>query len=478
MIYLKSSVGIEIRNNDLVVSCLRSNFSAGVFTNYKRVADYKSREREEVRLELDRYFKAHRLARENIVLGIPRSDVLIRNLDLPIEVRDNLKQVIQYQVQSFAPSEEEKFYYDYAVMGSQQEEKRLDVLLVMIPKAVLDAHMETINGLGIHPAAVTVGSIALVNLFFQTRPDAGAKLFLLADLKAGGGIELLIVRKGILIYTREAARPEGLGWKGALLKEMELALSKIRLDPEEAVERIVLAGEESEIVQRELKEQLEDCELIGSNIKYEMPLENRAHLQEGAISLGLASAGMVRRPVFAMNLLPPDRRFRQSRWALVPTVLLGLILVLVLAGFAFRPVVQEKMVVRKLDEEISALKPRVGRVQHLIGQVRTLEKQVGYIEGLLRCGDMNLEVLQELTTILPSDTYLVQYSNREGTINLVGLSASADALIPRLERSPFIKDVQQRGAIFRDAQSGKDRFNFETKVEGTTCKSQAETRRF
>jgi len=41
-----------------------------------------------------------------IVLGIPRGDVLLKQMELPAEVADNLKQAIQYQVQSFEPIEE------------------------------------------------------------------------------------------------------------------------------------------------------------------------------------------------------------------------------------------------------------------------------------------------------------------------------------------------------------------------------------
>ena len=78
---------------------------------------------------------------------------------------------------------------------------------------------------------------------------------------------------------------------------------------------------------------------------------------------------------------------------------------------------------------------------------------------------MNLELLQELTAQLPADTYLTVYQNRDGVIQLSGLSTSAPDLIPKLEKSALLKDVVQRGTVFRDVQTGKDRFNFEAKLE-------------
>ena len=41
MIYLKTSVGIEMRGDDMLISSLQSNFSGGVFTHFKRIAGYE-----------------------------------------------------------------------------------------------------------------------------------------------------------------------------------------------------------------------------------------------------------------------------------------------------------------------------------------------------------------------------------------------------------------------------------------------------
>ena len=61
MIYLKNSVGIEIRRDDLLISCLRSNFAGGVFTSFMRVPGYLQRDRAEVRGEIDKFFKREKV---------------------------------------------------------------------------------------------------------------------------------------------------------------------------------------------------------------------------------------------------------------------------------------------------------------------------------------------------------------------------------------------------------------------------------
>ncbi len=464
MIYLKTSVGMEIREEDLLVSSLQSNFAAGVFTHFARIRNFRTRDRAEVRRELDAYFKTNRLTRDNVVLGIPRRDIVIRHLDLPVEVADNLKQVVEYQVQSFEPTEEEPFSYDFALLRTAKNSKRLSVLLVMVKKSLLDAQLDLLRELGVRPVSVTGGSLGLVNLFVHNRKDIEGKTFFVADLTPSG-LELAAVRNGSLAYSRHTGKSGDAPWKQVLLAEVDLAAAKVGLGPQDAIEQIVLAGESAESARQELGEDLQDCNLIGQTVRYEMPPDLRRQLQVAAPSLGLALTGMTRRPEIKVNLLPAALRIKQTRWAYVPSIVLGLAVLSLIAALTFRGVVQEQVLVRKLDQEIDALKPRVDRVQAVRTQSESLEKRTATVEDLLRRRDLNLELLQELTTLLPADTYLTVYQNRDGTIQLSGLSASAPDLIPKLEKSALLKDVVLRGTVFRDPQSGKDRFNFEAKLE-------------
>ncbi len=464
MIYLKTSIGVEIRREDLVITCLQSNFAAGVFTHFKRVTDFRSRERSEVRNEIDQFFKLNGLRRDGLVLGIPRSDVVVRYLDLPAEVADNLRQVVLYQVQSFEPTEEEKFYFDYIPLKAAPEAKRLSVLLVLVKRSLLDRHLEVLAELGIRPSAVMLGSVALANLFLRSGKEFGGKTFILADLSPNG-IEISAVKDGSLVFSREESRPETIPWREFLMQELEAAAARMRMGPEDTIEKVVLCGEEGENVQREVHEALPDCELLASRVQLEMPLENQARIQGASVSLGLALSGLVHRPPLKLNLLPQNLRIQQNRWSFVPTVILGVSVLILLGALGFRQLVQQRILLRQLDQEIAALRVPVNRVQALRAEAEAVEKQILFVEGILRQRDMNLEVLQELTNILPADTFLNVYMNQRGSFQLSGASSAPSDLMPKLERSPLLMKVEQTGTVYRDAQTGKDRFNFSAKLE-------------
>jgi Tfp pilus assembly protein PilN len=465
MIYLKGSVGIEIRGEDLLLASLQSNFSPGVFTAFMRITGYCQKPVEEVRNSINSFFRSKGLHRDNIILGIPRSDIVLRHLDFPAEVEDNLKQVVQYQAQSFEPSEEEKFYFDFVALKDKPGAKRISVLLAMVKKSILDERLKQLRIFDIRPVRVMVGSLALANLFVRGRKDLGGKTFILANLTAAG-IEITALRNGNVVYNHEMLKGETTAWRQPLLGALEMALSKIRLDPDETIEKVMLSGDEAEAARGEIKEVLSDCELVSKEFKFETTHEYRPHLQEASLPLSLAYSGIVRRPSFAINLLPAALRIRKTRWVYVPAILLGLIILLLLAGLGFRRTIQEQVLSRKLDREIASLQANVDRVRAIKSQSEDLQKKIQTMEDVLNKRNKNLEVLRELTSIIPQDTYLTAYSmNREGTISISGIGPAPEALISQLEGSPLLKDVKQKGTSYVDPSTGKIRFTFEIKLE-------------
>jgi Tfp pilus assembly PilM family ATPase/Tfp pilus assembly protein PilN len=464
MIYLKTSIGIELQEKDMVLSSLQGNFSGGSLTHFMRISDYRNRDTAELRQEIQAFLKNNILGKDNIVLGIPRRDVLFRQLDLPAEVADNLKQVIQYQVQSFEPTDEDSYYHDYTLLDRSGKNKRLHVLVAMVRKSILDNHLQLMSELGIQPAVVTCGTLALTNVFLQDRKKMQDKNYVLANT-AASSLELIVVHDGIPVYSQETAKNDSLSWKDLVLQELDEATSRIRLEPGSVIEEIVLAGDSSETVYGEIREAIAECALLKDAAHFKSAEETRPYLQQAATAISLAYTGMMRHPSFKINLLPAAFRFKQTRWAYISAAVLGLIILALLAGLFIHGQIQDRELVQVLDEEISEIKPDVAVILESQRQTEELEKEIDFIESLFRSKDKNLYVLQELTTMLPDDTYLYNYRNQEGRITISGLGGSASDLIPLLESSPLLKEVAVQGNIQRDNLTGKDRFTIIAKLE-------------
>jgi general secretion pathway protein L len=462
MIYFKTSVGIELRGEDMLMSSLQGHFSRGAFTHFKRIANYRLCEKEDLKREIAQFFKSNSLGKDSVVLGLQRKDIVLRYLDFPSEVAENLDQVVQYQVKAFEPSEESSYYYDYVQLKGNADSKKLTVLLGMVRKVLLDEHLQLLREVGIRPVAVVGSSIGLANLFMQNQKDLEDKTFILADL-GSSNFELVAVRNGVFAYSRETSKEDNQSWSELFLREVSEAASRMRLEPDGALEKVAITGESSESALKEIQSNIPDCELLAESIPFAMTDETQPYIQESSVALGLAYTGMVRRPFVKMNLLPPELRIRQTRWAYVPTAIFGLAIIALLLMLAFHKTVINQRLIKELTVISNKNKPAIDKVMDLRAKAEALEAKVKSFEDLIGKRDMNLEVLRELTLVLPQDTYLNTFVNRDGIFQLVGLSGSSSDLIQKLDKSLFFKDVVSK-APFRD-QNGKDLFNIEARLE-------------
>ena len=75
-----------------------------------------------------------------------------------------------------------------------------------------------------------------------------------------------------------------------------------------------------------------------------------------------------------------------------------------------------------------------------------------------------VEIINELTRLLPDDAYLNDLKIEGDTIDISGLAKSAAAIIPGLERSSMFKDALQTSAVAFDAAADKERFSLRLKI--------------
>lgn len=85
------------------------------------------------------------------------------------------------------------------------------------------------------------------------------------------------------------------------------------------------------------------------------------------------------------------------------------------------------------------------------------------------------ELLNEVTRLLPDDTWVVQFSRRDDQLTLSGFSAKASALIGLLEQSDLLADVRFRSPVNLDPRLQLERFNLSAVV--ARAEAQAERRR-
>ncbi|MBS1113512.1 MAG: Fimbrial assembly family protein, partial [Nitrospirae bacterium] len=84
---------------------------------------------------------------------------------------------------------------------------------------------------------------------------------------------------------------------------------------------------------------------------------------------------------------------------------------------------------------------------------------------------MSLDILKELTAILPKSAWLSRVRVSETNVDLEGYATSASGLLSKLEASSFFKKVEFASPTFRDTRMNADRFNIKMEIEGVNTEA-------
>ncbi len=75
-----------------------------------------------------------------------------------------------------------------------------------------------------------------------------------------------------------------------------------------------------------------------------------------------------------------------------------------------------------------------------------------------------MELLNEVTKLLPDDTWVLQFGRRGAQMTVSGYSGTSSALIAILEGSDMLNQVKFSSPVTADPRVGKERFNISAVV--------------
>lgn len=206
-----------------------------------------------------------------------------------------------------------------------------------------------------------------------------------------------------------------------------------------------------------------------ARIRVELALCPRAPLEDWLARLARAGATVERIDWSGAwrgaNLLPPHRRPRRRPPRLGTDGWLALLALALLIAALASPLWQRHAHLARLEQALGAARAQAletDRVRQALEQARQ-----GSLVALeqRRLQPRALELLGELSTRLPDDTWVqsLEFDGRQ--VELTGESASATALIALLEGAPGIASVRFRSPVVQIDRNGKERFNLAFQLE-------------
>lgn len=166
----------------------------------------------------------------------------------------------------------------------------------------------------------------------------------------------------------------------------------------------------------------------------------------------------------SLNLLPPEQRVRRGLWEQrLRRALIGLSLLLVAVAVVL-PIWQQRLLV-------IGLMTKANQVQKTANQALTLREQLDRILATSQIlaqkkqtSPPKVDLLRELTTILPDDTWVEHLQIRGDALQINGQSAKASALIGIVEASKLFNGAGFASPVTADPRTGKERFMLSARI--------------
>ncbi len=186
---------------------------------------------------------------------------------------------------------------------------------------------------------------------------------------------------------------------------------------------------------------------------------------ESVTAYGLALKGLSDVPL-KINLLPPESQKKPGRAGYYMMIILIMLVILSGIGWGGSHILRQKLILKELNEEMKHLTSEVKNIDRIQSSFKELEDRLDYLNNLQQNRVSGLNILREMTQLIPETAWIQDLSFSEKGIQISGYATSASELIPILEDSPLFKDVVFLSTITKE-KDGKERFRIGLKLENS-----------
>ena len=469
MSFFHSSLGIDFKAHHLILTLLRRSFRKVRLVDYRvfPLGSDGQRENQEAQwiTSISSFIFRNEVGQEKVCISIPREMTLVRFLQLPIATKENLGKVLEYEAPKLTPFDKEEVHLDFQVL--KEDSQWIYLIAVFVKKEDLAPYLNLLKKMGIQPISIQISAVSALNLFYYHEEQKKNEVSVLLEVN-DPNFEMNIL--------------EGAYWKDSFhlpLPKEEKEIGILRTfkrcdlkDPSLSKCKFFVYGLDS--TEKKLPSFHEAYGIKG------VASPPMGRIEVGAdealpdyiySSVGLPLTGLVQTP-FQLNLLPPEMRKKIPQYGkTVSLILLCLAVILGLTwGGGMYSRYRNEMEV--LQAEVRKKKPEVETVEKLQKQRSEVAAEVAEFNRITRESVSEVQILRELTQILPPSVWVWQYKFTGREIEISGFADSASELIPLLDKSPIFEKVEFLAPVTKErerrlgADKERERFKIKMRIEG------------
>ncbi|HTR45419.1 MAG TPA: PilN domain-containing protein [Thermodesulfovibrionales bacterium] len=391
-----------------------------------------------------------------ITLSIPKAWAIIRTIELPSTVKENLPEVISYEMDRLTPFSAEDAYYDFQVLG--EAEGKIVILIAAARSEIITPYLEAFGEKGLSVDAITVSLSGIGSLIHHREKGDFVFVDVRQDVYEGA-----LYRNGIIqeTFTGNYAAAGEKEKAEKIMADLDVVRSRGKQGKEPRI--VLLLTDQSPTLKELLKARaqvpLTVLNETDTGLKLPGPRQDFSYASLGGVVEALTPGRT------GLNLLDKGRHEKKKPPLGLTAVLVTLLIFLWILQIV-TPFRTEEKRLAEIDRQISLKKDEVKKVEALKKEIDALNKDIETIIGFKEDRPMVLNVIRELTSVLPKTTWLTRVRVTETTAEIEGYASSATELLPKLEASKLFRKSEFASPTFRDARMNADRFVIKMEIKG------------
>jgi len=171
-------LGVEIRGSSLFLACIHPGLVGVGLAGTHVIPNFSELKPGELQEKLRNFLKPLNVDDPVVVLGLPRSEVIVRLVSLPLLAPKSVEEALTLQVEMFKPTDTERFCWDASFLP---HETQLSASLALAPQETVERLVNLFAEAGYPMTCLTVSQFSLVHLYLRgaqvkaSSTDFGAK---------------------------------------------------------------------------------------------------------------------------------------------------------------------------------------------------------------------------------------------------------------------------------------------------------------
>jgi general secretion pathway protein L len=170
----------------------------------------------------------------------------------------------------------------------------------------------------------------------------------------------------------------------------------------------------------------------------------------------------------SINLLPVENRQRKAITPRLVNLALGTLALLLLVSAVALPLMNKHHKIQALEPLLETASANAAAAQRLRTEVEQLTANSRFLTDKKQSSLSVLQVMDELTRILPDDTWITRLDIKGSELQIQGQSSSAAALIPLIESSSMLQNPRFRSPVTQIPRTDSERFHLSAETRRAT----------